>query len=92
MFGRFLRRFFRAGSVWTPRAVVVLFAGGHGGLKISPAGTLGWGTGNFLLRPRQLFLADHCLDPNPLPVACLVDWNQSGHPIGGLCVDPVDWR
>ncbi len=38
-----------------PTAVVVLFAGGHGGLRISIDGTLTWGKGNFLVRSRQLF-------------------------------------
>jgi hypothetical protein len=37
------------------KAVVVLYAGGHGGLQISPQGALGWGKGNFLVRSRQLF-------------------------------------
>lgn len=41
-----------------PRAAVILFAGGHGGLQIGAEGTLGWGKGNFLVRSRQLF-ADH---------------------------------
>lgn len=41
-----------------PRAAVILFAGGHGGLQIGGDGTLGWGKGNFLVRSRQLF-ADH---------------------------------
>jgi dienelactone hydrolase len=39
----------------TPKAAVVLFAGGHGGLQISPDGNLTWGKGNFLVRSRQLF-------------------------------------
>ena len=38
-----------------PRATVVLLAGGHGGLQISPDGKLGWGGGNFLVRSRRLF-------------------------------------
>jgi hypothetical protein len=38
-----------------PKAAVVLFAGGHGGLRIFPNGSLGWGEGNFLVRSRQLF-------------------------------------
>jgi hypothetical protein len=38
-----------------PQAVVVLFAGGHGGLNISLSGTFGWGQGNFLVRSRQFF-------------------------------------
>ena len=38
-----------------PVATVILFAGGHGGLQISPQGEIGWGKGNFLVRARQLF-------------------------------------
>jgi dienelactone hydrolase len=38
-----------------PRAAVVLLAGGHGGLKIFPNGSFGWGEGNFLVRTRDLF-------------------------------------
>ncbi|HEY3066436.1 MAG TPA: alpha/beta hydrolase [Methylomirabilota bacterium] len=38
-----------------PKATVVLFAGGHGGLQIGGDGKLGWGGGNFLVRSRKLF-------------------------------------
>ena len=38
-----------------PKATVILFAGGHGGLQISPSGSFKWGAGNFLIRTRQLF-------------------------------------
>jgi pimeloyl-ACP methyl ester carboxylesterase len=38
-----------------PRAAVILFAGSHGGLQISPQGIFIWGKGNFLVRSRQLF-------------------------------------
>ncbi len=38
-----------------PRAAVVLFAGGHGGLQISSRGGFGWGEGNFVVRTRDLF-------------------------------------
>lgn len=38
-----------------PLATVILFAGGHGGLQISPRGEIGWGKKNFLVRSRQLF-------------------------------------
>lgn len=41
----------------SPKATVVLFAGGHGGLQISPHGDFGWGKGNFLVRSRELFAA-----------------------------------
>jgi dienelactone hydrolase len=43
-----------------PKAAVVLFAGGHGGLQISPEGRFAWGAGNFLVRSRQMF-ASHGL-------------------------------
>jgi hypothetical protein len=39
----------------TPKATVVLLAGGHGGLQIQPSGSIQWGGGNFLIRSRQLF-------------------------------------
>ncbi len=38
-----------------PKAAVILFAGGHGGLQILPNGSFKWGEGNFLVRTRQLF-------------------------------------
>jgi pimeloyl-ACP methyl ester carboxylesterase len=38
-----------------PKAAVVLFAGGHGGLQLSPDGSMKWGERNFLVRSRQLF-------------------------------------
>ncbi len=38
-----------------PKAAVILLAGGHGGLKISPDGSMGWGSGNFLVRTREGF-------------------------------------
>jgi len=38
-----------------PKAAVVLFAGGHGGLQISDDGQFRWGAGNFLVRSRQMF-------------------------------------
>lgn len=42
-------------SPQNPKAVVILFAGGHGGLQISDDGKFGWGEGNFLVRTRELF-------------------------------------
>jgi hypothetical protein len=42
-------------KVDNPKAAVVLFAGGHGGLQISPTGSLKWGEGNFVVRSRQMF-------------------------------------
>lgn len=39
-----------------PKAAVILFAGGHGGLQIASDGSFGWGKGNFLIRSRQLFV------------------------------------
>ncbi|MDO8448794.1 MAG: alpha/beta hydrolase [Rhodoferax sp.] len=38
-----------------PKASVILFAGGHGGLQIYPNGSFKWGDGNFLVRTRNLF-------------------------------------
>jgi hypothetical protein len=38
-----------------PKAAVVLFAGGHGGLQLSSNGSMQWGAGNFLVRSRQQF-------------------------------------
>lgn len=43
-----------------PKAVVLNFAGGHGGLQIGPSGAMAWGEGNFVVRTRQLF-AEHGL-------------------------------
>ena len=45
----------------SPRAAVVLFAGGHGGLQISPSGDIKWGAGNFLIRSRGLFASHRLL-------------------------------
>jgi hypothetical protein len=39
-----------------PAAAVILFAGGHGALKLSSAGRMGWGSGNFLVRTRDTFV------------------------------------
>jgi hypothetical protein len=38
-----------------PQAAVILFAGGNGGLEITSTGSLGSGSGNFLVRSRELF-------------------------------------
>jgi dienelactone hydrolase len=38
-----------------PKAAVILFAGGHGGLQLFPDGSFRWGEGNFLVRTRQQF-------------------------------------
>ena len=38
-----------------PKAAVILFPGGHGGLQLLPSGSFKWGEGNFLVRSRQLF-------------------------------------
>jgi len=40
-----------------PKAVVLLFAGGHGGLQIRQNGSFTWGAGNFLVRSRDLFVS-----------------------------------
>lgn len=39
----------------SPKAAVILFAGGHGGLLIFPNGSFKWGENNFVVRSRQLF-------------------------------------
>ena len=44
-----------------PKAAVVLLAGGHGGLQISPKGAFKWGENNFLVRSRQLFADQNLL-------------------------------
>ena len=41
-----------------PRAVAILYAGGHGGLQIADNGSFGWGEGNFVVRTRLQF-AEH---------------------------------
>jgi predicted alpha/beta-hydrolase family hydrolase len=38
-----------------PKAAVVLLAGGHGGLQLQDDGSMKWGSGNFLVRTRQMF-------------------------------------
>ncbi len=38
-----------------PKATVVLFPGGHGGLQLNDAGRPQWGRGNFLVRSAPLF-------------------------------------
>ena len=38
-----------------PKAAIILFAGGHGGLQIRDDGSYGWGKGNFLVRSREHF-------------------------------------
>ncbi|WP_263832169.1 alpha/beta hydrolase [Sulfurospirillum oryzae] len=43
------------------KAVVVLFAGGHGGLQLSSEGKFGWGEGNFLTRSRELFAKEELM-------------------------------
>ena len=40
-----------------PKAAVVLFAGGHGGLQLNEAGSPRWGNNNFLVRSARLFAA-----------------------------------
>lgn len=38
-----------------PKATVILFAGGHGGLQITGEDSFKWGKGNFLIRSRDIF-------------------------------------
>jgi hypothetical protein len=40
-----------------PVASVILFAGGHGALRLQSASTMQWGAGNFLVRSRDKFAA-----------------------------------
>lgn len=40
-----------------PKAAVILFSGGHGGLQIKDNGSLAWGNNNFLVRNRRNFAA-----------------------------------
>ena len=40
-----------------PRASVILFAGGHGGLGLTGPSSMSWGRGNFLVRSRRQFAA-----------------------------------
>jgi hypothetical protein len=44
-----------------PKTVVVLFAGGHGGLQITPTGNFKWGASNFVVRTRQIFASKSLL-------------------------------
>ncbi|HEX2010362.1 MAG TPA: alpha/beta hydrolase [Roseateles sp.] len=39
-----------------PKATLLLLPGGHGGLQLFPIGSMKWGSGNFLVRARQLFV------------------------------------
>jgi hypothetical protein len=36
-----------------PRAAALLFAGGHGGLRLGPDGSIAWGKRNFVVRTRE---------------------------------------
>jgi len=38
-----------------PKAAVILFPGGHGGLQLFANGSMKWGEDNFLVRTRQIF-------------------------------------
>lgn len=38
-----------------PKATVVLFPGGHGGLQLFSNGSMKWGENNFLVRTRRMF-------------------------------------
>jgi dienelactone hydrolase len=38
-----------------PKAALILFAGGHGGLQLTEAGSPRWGNNNFLVRSARLF-------------------------------------
>lgn len=45
-------------GVEKPKAAVVLFAGGHGGLQITSGGIFKWGEKNFVVRSRELFASN----------------------------------
>ncbi len=45
-------------TVDNPAAVAVLFAGGKGATQLSEDGVIGWGSGNFVVRSRPLFMAN----------------------------------
>jgi len=38
-----------------PKASLILFAGGHGGLRLFPNGSMQWGENNFLIRTKNIF-------------------------------------
>lgn len=64
-----------------PKAAVILFAGGHGGLGISARGNFSWGEGDFLVRSRRLFaekgLMTALVDaPSDRPDQTLADFRQ----------------
>jgi len=44
-----------------PKAAIILFSGGHGGLQISSHGSFKWGKDNFLIRTREMFAAQDIL-------------------------------
>jgi hypothetical protein len=44
-------------SAAQPKAVAILFAGGHGGLQLTDTGSAHWGKNNFLVRSVPLFAA-----------------------------------
>ena len=56
IFSRGARTRLRVETVAWPAAILILFAGGKGAMHIAPDGKIGWGTGNFLIRSRTLFL------------------------------------
>lgn len=43
-------------AVAHPKATLVMLPGGHGGLRLFPNGSMGWGQNNFLVRTCQLFV------------------------------------
>lgn len=64
-----------------PRAAVILFAGGHGGLQIYPNGSMKWGEGNFLVRSRRLFVEQGL-------VTAVVDAPSDRRDLGGFRQSP----
>jgi dienelactone hydrolase len=64
-----------------PRAAVVLFAGGHGGLQVYPNGSMKWGEGNFVVRTRRLFAEQGLL-------VAVVDAPSDRRDLGGFRQSP----
>jgi len=68
-----------------PKAAVILFAGGNGGLKITPAGAITSLAGNFLVRSRQLFVDQGLLT---VVVAAPSDHDSLPYLAGGFRTSP----
>lgn len=64
-----------------PRGSVILLAGGHGNLAISPQGKIGWGAGNQLVRTRAAYAAAGfvTLVPDVAPDLKTADGGKDGY-------------